>query len=64
MVKWALHERAAEIVVLASYEKLGAASPFGVAQLSELAALVVPPRTPVKMIRAFRKTGLNAIVAK
>ncbi|WP_372524254.1 DeoR/GlpR family DNA-binding transcription regulator [Piscinibacter sp.] len=62
-VKRALHERAAETVVLASHEKLGAASPFVVAPLRELAALVVPPRSPIKMIRALRATGLKVIVA-
>jgi DeoR/GlpR family transcriptional regulator of sugar metabolism len=63
-VKRALHERAAETVVLASHEKLGAASPFVVAQLSELSSLVVPPRTPAKMLRALRATGLRVIVAR
>ena len=63
-VKRALHEHAAETVVLASHEKLGAASPFVVAPLSELAALVVPPRSPTKTLRAFRATGMRVIVAE
>lgn len=61
-VKRALHERAAETVVLASHEKLLAASPFVIAPLSELSALVVPPQSASKLVRSFRATGLNVIV--
>jgi hypothetical protein len=48
----ALHERAAETIVLASSEKLVAASPFVVASLQDLSLLVVPPKTPDRTIRA------------
>jgi DeoR/GlpR family transcriptional regulator of sugar metabolism len=41
-VKRALLERAAEVIVLASAEKLLAASPFRIATLKEIALLVVP----------------------
>jgi DeoR/GlpR family transcriptional regulator of sugar metabolism len=40
-VKRALHERAAETIVLASVEKLMAASPFLVTSLSEISLLMV-----------------------
>lgn len=50
----ALHERAAETIVLASSEKLLAASPFLVAPLRELSLLVVPANTHEKTIRALR----------
>ena len=63
-VKRALHARAAETVVLASHEKLMAASPFVVAPLSELTTLVVPPRTPPKLVRAFRAVGLEVRLAR
>ncbi|HJV95828.1 MAG TPA: DeoR/GlpR family DNA-binding transcription regulator [Albitalea sp.] len=62
-VKRALHACAAETVVLASSEKLGAASRFVVAPLSEVAALVVPPKAPSKTIRALRAAGTKLIVA-
>ena len=51
-VKRALHERAAETVVLASPEKLMAASPFVIAPLSAVSLLVVPRATPARVTRA------------
>jgi DeoR/GlpR family transcriptional regulator of sugar metabolism len=61
-VKRALHERAAETIVLASSEKLLAASPFLVAPLRDLSMLVVPSNTTDRTIRALR-TG-NVKVGK
>jgi len=58
-VKRALHERAAETVVLASSEKLMAASPFLVGRLDELSALVVPPKTSAKTMRELRRSGVR-----
>ena len=58
-VKRALHERAAETVVLASPEKLLAASPFIVAPLSELSLLVVARATPARVARALRAGGVD-----
>jgi tetratricopeptide (TPR) repeat protein len=46
--------RAAETIVLASTEKLLAASPFLVAPLRDLSLLVVPSNTNVRTIRALR----------
>ena len=57
-VKRALHARAAETVVLASPEKLMAASPFVVAPLAELGLLVVPRATPARVTRALRASGV------
>jgi DeoR/GlpR family transcriptional regulator of sugar metabolism len=62
-VKRALHHQAAETIVLASNEKLGAASPFVVAPLGEIAALVVPNDASARTIRAFRAAGVKVIVA-
>jgi DeoR/GlpR family transcriptional regulator of sugar metabolism len=58
-VKRALLERAAETVVLASPEKLLAASPFVVAPLSEAGLLVVPRATPERVTRALRAGGVR-----
>lgn len=56
-VKRALHERAAETIVLASAEKLMAASPFLVTPLTEISLLVVPLKTPNGIVRALRAGG-------
>jgi DeoR/GlpR family transcriptional regulator of sugar metabolism len=58
-VKRALHERAAETVVLASAEKLMAASPFVVAPLAGVSLLVVPRATPGRVTRALRAGGVK-----
>ena len=58
-VKRALHARAAETVVLASPEKLLAASPFVVAPLSDLALLAVPRGTLARVARALGAGGVK-----
>ena len=58
-VKRALHERAAETVVLASPEKLMTASPFVVAPLAEASLLVVAGATPARVTRALRASGVQ-----
>jgi DeoR/GlpR family transcriptional regulator of sugar metabolism len=58
-VKRALHARAAETIVLASSEKLMAASAFVVAELKDLSLIVVPTKTPERTIRALRATGVK-----
>lgn len=62
-VKRALHRRAAETVVLASTDKLGAASPFTVAALSELATLVVPSTVSARMCKELEAAGVSLILA-
>ncbi len=62
-VKRALHERAAETVVLASADKLGAASPFTIAPLSALAALVVPASTPAALRKKIQAGGVKVRIA-
>ncbi len=62
-VKRALHGRAAQTIVLASAEKLMAASSFVVAPLPELSLLVVPANTPQRTIRALRAGGVKARTA-
>jgi DeoR/GlpR family transcriptional regulator of sugar metabolism len=58
-VKRALHERAADTVVLASTEKLLTASPFVVAKLADLSLMVVPAGTSVKTLRALAAGGVK-----
>jgi len=58
-VKRALMERAAETVVLASPEKLLAASPFVVAPLSDASVVVIPRATPERVTRALRAGGVR-----
>jgi DeoR/GlpR family transcriptional regulator of sugar metabolism len=58
-VKRALHQRAAETIVLASTEKLMAASAFVVAPLRELSLLVVPAGTPARTVRSLRADGVK-----
>lgn len=63
-VKRALHQRAAETVVLASADKLGAASAFTVAPLKALAGLVVPAATPARVRNALKAGGAPVRVAQ
>ena len=63
-VKRALHERCAETVVLASAEKLMAASPFLVTSLANISLLVVSPGTPKHVVRALRDGGATVQSAR
>lgn len=58
-VKRALHERAAETIVLASTEKLMAGSPFLVTPLTAISLLIVPSKTDSRIIREFRAGGVK-----
>jgi DeoR/GlpR family transcriptional regulator of sugar metabolism len=60
-VKRALHGRAAETIVLASSEKLLAASAFVVAPLSEVAAVVVPASTSPRKVSSIRACGVKVL---
>lgn len=62
-VKRALHARAAETVVLATPDKLGAASAFTVAPLKELAALVLSATTPLRMRKSLQAAGVKVVQA-
>jgi DeoR/GlpR family transcriptional regulator of sugar metabolism len=62
-VKRALHERAAETIVLASAEKLMAASPFQVTSLAEISLLLVSAKTPTRIVRALRRGGTKVLRA-
>ena len=58
-VKRALHERAAETVVLASSEKLLGASPYVIAPIQAASLIVVSPNTPSKTVLALRGAGVK-----
>ncbi|RQP23029.1 DeoR/GlpR family DNA-binding transcription regulator [Piscinibacter terrae] len=58
-VKRALHERAAETVVLASSEKLLSASAFVIAPMKAASLVVVPAGTPAKTVTALRSGGVK-----
>lgn len=62
-VKRALHACAAETFVMASSEKLGAASPHVICGITEIAALLVPPDTPEEMLRGVTDLGVDVIRA-
>lgn len=62
-VKRALSRHAAETVVLASREKLGAASPYVVVPLTEVGTLVIEPGLPDERIEPYRRLGLAVVTA-
>jgi DeoR/GlpR family transcriptional regulator of sugar metabolism len=62
-IKRALSRHAAETIVLASREKLGAASPFVVAALDEVDAIVVEGNLPDDVIDPYRRFGMSVILA-
>ncbi|MFT4133301.1 DeoR/GlpR family DNA-binding transcription regulator [Labrys sp. (in: a-proteobacteria)] len=60
-IKRALCRQAAETVVLASREKIGAASPFQVATMEEIDAMLVEEDTPDQAVEPFRALGVTII---
>lgn len=62
-VKRALSRHAAETVVLASREKLGAASPYVVVPLVEVGTLVIELALPDELTEPYRRLGLTVVTA-
>lgn len=62
-IKRALHERAAETVVMASPEKLGAASAYVIAPAAEVATLVVAADTPDATVAPLQALGIDVLRA-
>lgn len=60
-VKHALCQQAAETFVLASHEKLGAASPYVIAPLSEASGLIVERSTAEETLRPYQEIGLSIV---
>jgi DeoR/GlpR family transcriptional regulator of sugar metabolism len=57
-IKRALHDSAAETIVLASSEKLGAASPYRVVPLGEISGLVVERDAPADVTGVYERMGI------
>ena len=62
-VKRALSRRAAETFVLASSEKLHAASAYVIAPLSEVSGLIVGAKVPEELAAPFERAGLTVLRA-
>lgn len=60
-MKRALHERAAETVVMCSPEKLGAASPYLIVPAAEVATLVVPASVDAAVLAPFEALGVGIV---
>jgi len=62
-VKYALCKCAAETIVLASQEKLGAASQYVVTSLSDVSGLIVEASVPDEILLPYTELGLTVIRA-
>jgi len=62
-IKRALMARAADTVVMASPEKLGAASPWVIAPAHEISHLIVPQETPADTLAAWAQLPVQLIRA-
>jgi DeoR/GlpR family transcriptional regulator of sugar metabolism len=62
-IKRALMRRAAETVVLATSEKLGAVSPHAVAPLGDISCLVIAPDAPAAFAETLRERSIRCITA-
>jgi len=58
-VKRALCHAAAETIVLASSEKLNAASPYAVVPLSEISGIITERSAPAALTRIYEKRGIR-----
>ncbi len=59
VIKRTIAESSAEVVVMASTEKIGAASPFLIMPAASVAHLFAPESTPPQALKPFRKLGLE-----
>lgn len=55
--------QSAETIVLATRDKLGAASPYGIVPLAEIATLVTEPGLDAAILQPFRAAGLAVVEA-
>ena len=62
-IKYALMQQAAETYVLASKEKLGAASPYIITRLYEISGLFVDDSVSEQSLVPYQQSGLNIIVS-
>jgi DeoR/GlpR family transcriptional regulator of sugar metabolism len=63
-VKHALCKQAAETFVLATHEKLGAASQYMICPLEEISGLIVESTVPDALLQPFKEHGLSIIRAE
>ena len=62
-IKRALSRRSAETYVLATAEKIGAASPFTVIPMQEATGVIIEVATPAAQVRALRRAGMTLLRA-
>lgn len=62
-IKRAFCRAAAEVILLLSPEKLGAAAAYQIVPASELSVLVVAPETPVAALDAYSRQGIEIVRA-
>jgi DeoR/GlpR family transcriptional regulator of sugar metabolism len=62
-VKRMLCEHAAETVVLATREKLGAASPFVICSIGEIGTIVLEADAPRDLADSYRRFGISVVFA-
>ncbi|WP_279477938.1 DeoR/GlpR family DNA-binding transcription regulator [Aureimonas sp. SK2] len=62
-LKRLIAEQSAEIVVLATRDKLGAASPFGIVPLAEIGTLVVEPDLSADLLDPLAACGIDIVAA-
>jgi DeoR/GlpR family transcriptional regulator of sugar metabolism len=60
-IKRLISRQSAETVVLATRDKLGAASPYAITPLAEIGALVVEAGLPEALLAPFRDAGLRIV---
>lgn len=59
VIKRTIAQCSAEVIVMASTEKIGAASPFAILPIQSVTHLFVPDSSPPQSLRPFRKLGLE-----
>jgi DeoR/GlpR family transcriptional regulator of sugar metabolism len=62
-IKRALSRQAADTFVMASHEKLGAASQFIITALNEVSGLIIEQSIPDEILQPYRRLGLTIIRA-
>jgi DeoR/GlpR family transcriptional regulator of sugar metabolism len=60
-IKRTLHRQAAQTVVMASKEKLGASAAFHIIEAKQLGTLIVPDNTPVNLEQEWSALGVNVL---
>ncbi|MDG2530845.1 DeoR/GlpR family DNA-binding transcription regulator [Caulobacter endophyticus] len=63
VIKRLIARQSAETIVLATRDKLGAASPYGILPLAEIGAVVVAPGLPETVLAPVRAAGARVVEA-